>query len=464
MDLVKYTDYDGLKYALSKFLSQIDNRYLTSASVDLLLYVNPNMSEVTTVKEGLDTLTVNVIGLVDKANKTDEALQELIQADIDTLNQAKAYTNEAINNQTRLKFAFVEELPTDLSEISTSTIYLLRDKNAENDIYSEYIYVNDWELIGTTKTDLSDYYTKTEINAKFTEVQGKLDKKVDKQYGKTLIDESELIRLSKIKDYDDTEVRDLIDDKADDTFKAPYNTVIEVGGIKENTDLNNLSIHQVLNRLLFPHVPPVVTNTLYYSPKANLYEYGQVITVTGIKVNMKRKSNPLVRLDIFSNYLLHDTITQNITNGTEVMYTFQTPINVTLPATTDYFNTEVTDDTGYIVKTGTVAFNFAYPMFYGVVDADVIPNADQVKSLSKIIQKKGATSCTYSPNFQCMVFAYPFSYGKLKSILDPNGFEMINAYTCTEVDIVCGDKSIQKYYVYHSGPSTNNNFKMTYYF
>ena len=142
MNLVKYTDYDGLKYALSKFLSQIDNRYLTSASVDLLLYVNPNMSEVTTVKEGLDTLTVNVIGLVDKANKTDEALQELIQADIDTLNQAKAYTNEAINNQTRLKFAFVEELPTDLSEISTSTIYLLRDKNAENDIYSEYIYVN----------------------------------------------------------------------------------------------------------------------------------------------------------------------------------------------------------------------------------------------------------------------------------------------------------------------------------
>ena len=32
-------------------------------------------------------------------------------------------------------------------------------------MYSEYIYVNnDWELLGTQKLDLSNYYTKQEID------------------------------------------------------------------------------------------------------------------------------------------------------------------------------------------------------------------------------------------------------------------------------------------------------------
>jgi hypothetical protein len=220
MELVKYTDYAGLKYALSKFLDNIDTRYLMQDDVELLLYTNPNMTEVTNVKEGLDTITLNVVGIVKDINDINASIEDLGNADLNILDQAKAYTNEALNNQTRLKFAIVNELPKELADISTSTIYLIPN-DAGN--YDEYIYVLDgWETIGTTATDLSDYYTKKEVDSKVNKLQNdmqdKLDKKVDKEYGKVMIYESEVERLSKLKDYDDTEVRDLIDDKAEDIF------------------------------------------------------------------------------------------------------------------------------------------------------------------------------------------------------------------------------------------------------
>lgn len=58
----------------------------------------------------------------------------------------------------------VDELPT--SNISETTIYLLKTGDDTNNLYSEYIYVNkNWELLGTQKLDLSNYYNKQEVDA-----------------------------------------------------------------------------------------------------------------------------------------------------------------------------------------------------------------------------------------------------------------------------------------------------------
>ena len=466
MELVKYTDYAGLKYALSKFLDNIDTRYLMQDDVELLLYTNPNMTEVSNVKEGLDTITLNVVGIVKDINDINASINELGNADQDILSQAKAYTNEALNNQTRLKFAIVEKLPENKKDISTSTIYLVPNEQGN---YDEYIYVIDkWETIGTTATDLSDYYTKKEVDTKVNqlqkEIQGKLDKKVDKEYGKVMIYESEVERLSKLKDYDDTEVRELIDDKAEDIFKAPKNMYIDIGGLTEGTDVNNLSIHQVLRQLLFPYLPPIVSTKLKYSPVKSLYEHGEIITVTGLDVSIQIKSNTILRADMFVNYALHDTITNGVTYGTTIAYTYSTPIQVKLPCDDKYFKVQVVDDTNKVYEYGTVPFKFTYPYYWGVVNTDTVVNEQAIKSLNKVVESKGNKSQSFTMNNQCMVFAYPFSYGKLTSILDPNGFEMINAFVCTEVDIQCLDKSIQKYYVYQSNASTNSKFKMTFKF
>ena len=76
---------------------------------------------------------------------------------------SKTEINNLINNISTLNISIVSKLPT--SNISTSTIYLVSAGTSGDSIYNEYIYVNSkWELIGTTAVDLTNYYTKTEVN------------------------------------------------------------------------------------------------------------------------------------------------------------------------------------------------------------------------------------------------------------------------------------------------------------
>ena len=73
-------------------------------------------------------------------------------------------TSFTVYNGINTNFQVVNTLPTE--NISTSTIYLVPSATpgAEN-VYDEYIYVNgNWEHIGSTTVDLSDYVTKTYFN------------------------------------------------------------------------------------------------------------------------------------------------------------------------------------------------------------------------------------------------------------------------------------------------------------
>ena len=76
------------------------------------------------------------------------------QSDIDTM----------LAQISSLKIEVVNSLP---QTGSADTIYLLRVRQQGNDIYQEYFWVNNaWELIGGI--DLTDYYTKTEVNTLLT--------------------------------------------------------------------------------------------------------------------------------------------------------------------------------------------------------------------------------------------------------------------------------------------------------
>ena len=82
----------------------------------------------------------------------------------------KKYVDEAISNAIKDIHSFdievVDQLPT--VDISTHTLYLVpSEKTEDNNTRDEYIYTdNSWEMIGTTKVDLSNYYTKPEVDEK----------------------------------------------------------------------------------------------------------------------------------------------------------------------------------------------------------------------------------------------------------------------------------------------------------
>ena len=68
---------------------------------------------------------------------------------------------------TGMNYAVVDKLPP---EGRTDTIYLSANKGEENNVYDEYLYANgNFELVGTTKTDLSDYYTIKQVNDRIQE-------------------------------------------------------------------------------------------------------------------------------------------------------------------------------------------------------------------------------------------------------------------------------------------------------
>lgn len=78
---------------------------------------------------------------------------------------------DAINE---FAISIVEALPTE--NIDTHTIYFVAKEESENDVYDEFIYINNaWEHIGSTEIDLSGYYTSEQVEEIKSELQGEID-------------------------------------------------------------------------------------------------------------------------------------------------------------------------------------------------------------------------------------------------------------------------------------------------
>lgn len=105
-------------------------------------------------KTKLIYLMVNGTKIVEEYDSEQE-VQDKVQEITENINSG--------STTPKFNIKVVNELPT--TNISETTIYLLRTGDEEDNMYSEYIYVNnDWELLGTQKLDLSNYYTKQEID------------------------------------------------------------------------------------------------------------------------------------------------------------------------------------------------------------------------------------------------------------------------------------------------------------
>ena len=257
------------------------------------------------------------------------------------------------------------------------------------------------------------------------------------------------------------EVNTTVMSKANDIFEASMNTVSSLGGIPAGADLNGLSIQQVLTQLLYPYVKPTVSASITYSPSKSVYEFGDTISVTQISTRITKKSENIASINFYQNNSLIHTITENCSNGGSFSFDFVSPVNIASSISNSYFKVIVSDSTS-MVTANTNAFTFVYPYYYGVINDDATITEALIKGLTKQVVTKSNKTYTYNPNFQRMVIAYPKSYGVLKSILDPNGFEQMASFTMRELNIVCADSTTQTYYVYYNNSSTNTNFNMTF--
>ena len=240
-------------------------------------------------------------------------------------------------------------------------------------------------------------------------------------------------------------------------FETDQLTINAVGGIKTNTDLNGKSWQEIIDAMFYPYTKPVISVT--GTPNGGVYEKGNTQTITNVKVVVTKKSKKITKVEVFNGATSLGSKT-----GTEVENggTFNFAVSVPVNSINVQLTAKATDETGDsgVSSATTGAFTFVYPYYVGICDDGVAIDETLVKSLTKKIENKANKSISYTTNNQRMVFAYPKSYGVIKSIIDPNNFDVTATFTSTTVSVTGLDGTAQDYYVYVNGASTQSNFTM----
>lgn len=248
----------------------------------------------------------------------------------------------------------------------------------------------------------------------------------------------------------------------DEIFGVDMETVNALGGITAGTNLKDKTIHEVLNALLFPYVKPTVGTPSRTPNTTSALEKGNDQTITAVSVTVTKKSEPITSVALYKgDTKIAEKTGDEVKNGGT--FTFS-GLSIAVPSSSVTLTVKVTDAAGSTVTSGaTAAWTFVYPYYYGVsADGATIDEA-LVEGLTKKIESKGTKAWKFTTNSEKMTFAYPKSHGALKKILDPNGFDYINDFNRSEVNITGLDGTAQAYYVYvQKDVSTLTDFTMSF--
>ena len=249
------------------------------------------------------------------------------------------------------------------------------------------------------------------------------------------------------------------DEDAREIFNPGMKTVNALGGIAAGAELDGMTVREVLMKLLFPYVAPVVSVT--GTPNGGVFEKGDAQTITNVKVAVTKKSEAITKIELL------DGATQLAVQEDESIAgggTFNYETNVVANSVNKQITVKVTDASGKTVTQKTGSFNFVYPFYVGVCAEDAVIDAELVAGLTKRVEAKAAKTINYTTDNQKMIFAYPKSYGAIKSVIDPNNFDVTATFKQNEVSIIGLDGQSVAYYVYVNDASTVSDFAMKFNF
>ena len=121
-------------------------------------------------------------------------------------------------------------------------------------------------------------------------------------------------------------------------------------------------------------------------------------------------------------------------NGEEVFSTAKdVTINESMPKTLTYTLKATYEG---MTESASKQVSVVYPSYFGSVGADWTPTETTVRALSKSLQTSRASTHTgISTSNGKIAYCYPASFGKLTSIKDGNGYEVIGSYTLETVTV-----------------------------
>ena len=226
------------------------------------------------------------------------------------------------------------------------------------------------------------------------------------------------------------------------TDNSANGATVAIGGIEKGKKYERANVVDIINDLLHPYVAPANVHLTLGGVNGGVFEMGSTQSVTGATVNWTRGSQNVTKAEVVAGGSpVGSAEVSSDTGSSSVSLTQAVTANTT-------FTARVTDATKQTTG-GNVTFTFVYPMYQGVVADNTTLDQGAITGLSKVVQTKGNKTYSYTTTgSQQVVFAYPASYGDLKSVLDPNNFECLDTFTKTTVTITGLDSTPQQYNVY----------------
>lgn len=270
--------------------------------------VNSTLStEISTVNTNLTTKITQI-----ETTTIPNAIKAAIVDNLDTEDSNKALSatqgkvlKTMISNLANLRIEVVNELP---STGETNVIYLVKKAGTNPDVHDEYVYVEgNWEKIGNTEVDLSNYYTKDQVYTKsetysqeevgtlITEIEGKIPTIPNVETsmsgaGNVItsieVDASNKHKVNAVKGlsvYSESEIDEKLSNLGDVIAEAPFTTtdrVITSGGagktIKDSGILlTNLATKEFVNQFE-PEWDKIANKPSTFTPSAHTHTVSQI--------------------------------------------------------------------------------------------------------------------------------------------------------------------------------------------
>lgn len=226
------------------------------------------------------------------------------------------------------------------------------------------------------------------------------------------------------------------------TDSSANGATVAIGGIAKGKKYENANVVDIINDLLHPYVAPTNIRLTLSGVNGGVFEMGSTQSVTGATVAWTAGSQKVTKAEVLTGGSPVASANVDSDTGSQaVALTQEVTANTT-------FTARVTDAT-QTTNGGSVSFTFVYPMYQGVVASGAPVDAAAIGGLTKIIKTESTQTISYTTaGNQQVVFAYPKSYGDLKSVLDPNNFECIDTFAKSEVQVTGLDSTPQAYNVY----------------
>lgn len=267
-----------------------------------------------TLSTEISTVNTNLSSKISQIETTaiPNAIKAAIVDNLDTEDSNKALSatqgkvlKTMISNLANLRIEVLNELP---STGETNVIYLVKKAGTNPDVHDEYVYVEgNWEKIGNTEVDLSNYYTKDQVYTKsetysqeevgtlITEIEGKIPTIPNVEIsmsgtGNVItsidVDASNKHKIAAVKGisvYSESEIDEKLSNLGDVIAEAPFTTadrVITSGGAGKTVKdsgilLTNLATKEFVNQFE-PEWNKIANKPSTFTPSAHTHTVNQI--------------------------------------------------------------------------------------------------------------------------------------------------------------------------------------------